>query len=418
MNSPTILAENSSGLPANGRAGAPEPLRLALICDLLEEGWPSMDLIGDMLYRSFHAEHAAAIRVEQLRPPLRRRLSAIPALPVKGPRWNADRLLNRFYDYPAWVRKRAADYDVFHIVDHSYSQLILELPAERTVVTCHDLDTFRCVLEPERDPRPRWFRAMVSRILDGFRRAAHVLTVSQATRDELLSHRIFPPDRVTVVPNGVDPSCSPLPDPAADREADRLLESPPGTLWLLNVGNTLPRKRLDILVRACAAIQRQCPEVRLVRVGGLTAEHLQLAASLNLKLLCLPYLGRDVLAALYRRAALLVHTAEAEGFGLPLVEAMACGCPIVVSDLAVLREVGGPAAEYCPVADLDAWRNTVKKLLQEKLHNPDQWALRREAGIAHAARFSWSENARQTAQVYRNVLELQTRPQSSERKSR
>src|ERR1700733_5149407 len=106
MNSPAILAENSSGLPANGRAGAPEPLRLALICDLLEEGWPSMDLIGDMLYQIFHAEHAAAIRVEQLRPPLRRRLSAIPALPVKGPRWNADRLLNRFYDYPAWVRKR------------------------------------------------------------------------------------------------------------------------------------------------------------------------------------------------------------------------------------------------------------------------------------------------------------------------
>jgi glycosyltransferase involved in cell wall biosynthesis len=415
MNSDATITVSGAGRLGPVQADARRLPRLALICDFLEERWPSMDLMGEMLYRSFRAEHPAAIEVEQLRPVLRCRLSKIPGLGRSGFSWNADRLLNRFHDYPVWLRERAAGFDVFHIVDHSYSQLVLDLPAERTVVTCHDLDTFRCVLEPERDPRPAWFRAMAGRTLNGFRRAAHVLTVSQATREELLRHGIFPAERITVVPNGVHPSCSITPDPVADRVADGLLAGSPGleatagTPWLLNVGSTLPRKRLDILVRAFAAIHREMPEARLVRVGGLTPAQLQLAAELKVKhlILCLPYLERDVLAAVYRRSALLMHTADAEGFGLPLVEAMACGCPVAASDLPVLREVGGAAAEYCRAGDVDDWEQAVVPLLREKVQNPAKWAGRRAAGMARAARFSWAENARQTAQVYEKVLGLQ-----------
>lgn len=408
MNSDATIAVSSEDRLGAGQTPALRPAKLALICDFLEERWPSMDLLGDMLLRSFTTEHGGAIEVQQLRPDLRHRFSKIPGLGRMGFFRNADRLLNRFHDYPAWLKQRAAGFDVFHIVDHSYAQLVLDLPAERTVVTCHDLDTFRCVLEPERDPRPAWFRAMAGRTLEGFRRAAHVLAVSHATRDELLRHGIFPAERISVVPNGVHPSCGPAPDPVADRVADSLLEAPSDTLWLLNVGSTLPRKRLDVLVRAFAAIQRQVPEARLVRVGGLTAAQLQLAAELNVKhlILCLPYLERDTLAAVYRRAALLLLTSDAEGFGLPLVEAMACGCPVACSDLPVLREVGGPAAEYCRVADVDCWEHAVAGLLHEKIRNPAQWAGRREAGMARAARFSWAENARQTAQVYQKVLDV------------
>ena len=75
------------------------------------------------------------------------------SVPVLGRRpWfrNADRLLNRFVNYPRYLRQHASEFDVFHIVDHSYAQLVHELPAARTVVTCHDLDTFRCLLDPER----------------------------------------------------------------------------------------------------------------------------------------------------------------------------------------------------------------------------------------------------------------------------
>ena len=176
-----------------------KPLRVALVCDFLEEQWPSMDLIGDMLARYLQGEHFEEVKAEQLRPPLRARFSKLLLPGRRGFFRNADRLINRFVDYPNWVRERNDGYDLFHLVDHSYSQLIHRLPAERAIVTCHDLDTFRCVLEPERDPRARWFQAMSRRILDGFQKAAHVIAVSESTRQELIRFRLFPAERITVI---------------------------------------------------------------------------------------------------------------------------------------------------------------------------------------------------------------------------
>jgi glycosyltransferase involved in cell wall biosynthesis len=365
-----------------------------------------MDLVGDMLCGRLNQDCAGDVAATRLMPALRRRLTRIPLLPGKLAH-NADRLMNRFVDYPAWLHARAGDYDVFHVVDHSYSQLIRVLPRGRAIVTCHDLDTFRCLLEPQMEKRPRWFCAMVRRILDGFLQAAHVIAVSGATREELIRRSLFPPERITVVQNGVHPSCSSLPDPAADAAAAQLLPPDGGALWLLSVGSTLPRKRLDVLLRVFAAVQRKVPAARLARVGGLTAAQLRLAAELGIEhsVLALPYLERDVLAAVYRSATLLLHTAEAEGFGLPLIEAMACGCPVVASDLPVLREVGGAAAIYCPVGDVSSWAETVTDLLIEGTQRQESWERRRLLGVRHATRFSWAENARQTALIYRQVLE-------------
>jgi glycosyltransferase involved in cell wall biosynthesis len=173
------------------------------------------------------------------------------------------------------------------------------------------------------------------------------------------------------------------------------------------VGNTLPRKRLDVLLQVFAGVHRELPEVRLLRVGGFTADQIAMIEEFRLgnAIVTLPFLERDVLAAVYRRGTLLLHTAEAEGFGLPVIEAMACGCQVLASDIPVLREVGGPAASYCPVADLAAWHETLMPILHERLHNPGSWELRRQEGITWARRFSWAENARQTASIYRKVME-------------
>ncbi len=385
------------------RRGSATQLRVGLVCDFLEEQWPSMDLIGDMLAHYLQAGDCGAIQAEQLRPGLRTRFSRLPLLGQRSFFRNADRFINRFVDYPNWLRKNGA-YDVFHLVDHSYSHLIHHLPPASTVVTCHDVDTFRCVLEPEREPRPRLFRAMVQRVLDGFRKAAHVISVSEATRDELLRLRLFPPERITVIPNGVHPSCSPQPG-AAENELGALLGTKENAPLLLSVGNTLRRKRLDVLLRVFAAVRLQIPSVRLVRVGGLASEQRQLARELEIldEITILPFLERPLLAAMYRRAVLLLQTSEAEGFGLPLVEAMACGCPVVASDIPIFREVGEAAACYCAVGDVGAWSDTIVQLLSERAQNPSAWNQRRQAGIARAARFSWAENAGRTADIYRSL---------------
>jgi len=381
--------------------------RIGLVCDFIEENWPSMDLVADMVFERLKGEHASTLEVARICPPLRQRFGRLPIIGSAPAFHNADRLLNRFVDYPRSLRHRAQEFDLFHLVDHSYSQLILDLPAGRTVVTCHDLDTFRCVLEPEREPRPLWFRTMVERTLRGFRKAAHVIAVSGATRDEILRLELHPAGRVTVISNGVHPTCSPAPNSLADSELRRLLpiESQDG-IWLLNVGSSMPRKRLDLLLRVFAEVRKHVPAVRLLRVGQpLTAEQRQLAQQLGVEssVVELGPLSREALAAAYRRADLLIHTAEAEGFGLPLVEAMACGCQVIASDLPVLREVGGTAATYRAVGDIPGWSDAIVAALQTRL-DPGRRANVREKAFANAARFSWSENAAQTARVYERTL--------------
>ena len=386
--------------------------RLGLVCDFLEENWPSMELVAGMLSDNLTSQHAGQFSVTRLCPPMRRYF--------KGPfgnrntLHNIDRLLNRFVNYPRWLQRQAPDFDLFHVIDHSYSQLLHYLPHGRTVVTCHDLDTFRCLLHPDLEPRSRWFRAMTNRILQGFKKAAHVIAVSAVTRDEIIRHGLFTPDRVTVVSNGVHPSCSPLPNQVADAELERLLpRNANSTVWLLNVGSTMKRKRMDVLLRVLAAVRRQIPSARLLRVGEhLTGSQSQLARELGIDdaIVQLPTLSREVLAATYRRAHLLLHTAEAEGFGLPVVEAMACGCPVVATDLPVLREVGGNAAVYCPLGNIPEWNDHVTQLLEQRAQQSQMWEGFRKQAMAHASRFSWAEAARNTATIYNTLLRSSPRP--------
>lgn len=189
-----------SKMPIEGSA----PLRVAVVCDFLDEGWPSMDLAGNMLHQSLSENYPGEVDAAKLRPEFHRRFRRLPLMPPSLAR-NFDRLANRFFDYPRWLRTRAGDYDLFHLVDHSYSHLLLDLPGQRTVVTCHDLDTFRCLLDPDQDPRPAWFQAMARRILKGFQQSAHVICNSAATRDQLLLHGLFPPERLSVIHVGRSP---------------------------------------------------------------------------------------------------------------------------------------------------------------------------------------------------------------------
>jgi glycosyltransferase involved in cell wall biosynthesis len=144
----------------------------------------------------------------------------------------------------------------------------------------------------------------------------------------------------------------------------------------------------------------------LIRVGGpFTAAQQALVRELDLgeAIVVLPTLDRSTLASVYRRSALLLMPSEREGFGLPVLEALACGTPVVASDMAALREVGGYSVTYCPIDDVDAWHQAVSKLLDERRHQPPQWTQRREAGIRRAAAFSWSRYATDIVAIYARI---------------
>ena len=380
-------------------------IRVAIVCDLAEENWASMDLVGLMLEQGLR-EHRHDIEAFRLCPVMQRRFTTIGHSDRPKFLFNADRILNRFWHYPRWLKTQRDRFDLFHIVDHSYSQLVHYLPAERTLVTCHDLDSFRSLTEPSRENRSWAFRAMTRHVLTGFQKAARVTCDSIATQNDLLAHKLIEPERLSVITNGVHPTCSPKPDPEADRQAADIL-GPERRHDLLHVGTTIPRKRIDVLLQILAQLRLRVPDVRLIRVGGsLTSEQTAIARRLNVMdlMLELPRLDRRVLASVYRRASLVLLPSEREGFGLPVAEAMACGTPVVASDLPVLREVGGTAAEYCRTDNIADWTQTISCLLTQRSTDAYAWERRRERSIRQASHFTWAEYARRMAAIYYELL--------------
>ena len=269
----------------------------------------------------------------------------------------ADRIANRLWDYPRLVAGLADRFDLFHIVDHSYAQLVHRLPAGRTIVTCHDLDTFRSVLDPEVEPRSALFRAMTGTSWTGSGQAGHIACDSHATRDALVAKAGIAADRTTVVPNGPHPQLY-AGRRAVGRRRRRAAARPTGVFVdLLHVGSTIARKRIDVLLRVFDSLRSAHRQLRLVRVGGPSPPRSRRSCASSVlgdAVVVLPTLDRSTLASVYRRSALLLMPSEREGFGLPVLEALACGTPVVASDVAALREVGGYAACHCPLDDLEA----------------------------------------------------------------
>ena len=382
--------------------------RLGLLCDFREEGWKSMDLVGDMLFRELRTSYADSVSVERLCPSFQNVFGRLPGLGHSRFGWNADRLWNRFQRYPRWLRSQAQNFDLFHLVDHSYAQLAWELPPERTVAQCHDIDAFRCLLEPKADRRPKWFRAMTERILNGLARAAHVITISESTRQQILSYKLISPDRLSVVHLGVHPDFLEPADPAIDQELNRLLgANRPDAVDILHVGSCAGRKRIDVLLKVFAKIAREFPQARLIKAGeSLSNEQTRLAQRLGIEraIVLMPHLQTLQLAALYRRSSVLLQTSEVEGFGLPVAEALACGCPVVASDIEVLREVAGTAAAFEPVGEISLWTEAVLNILRSCQEDADFRVHLSRRGREQARRFSWAETARGSVQIYRKLL--------------
>ena len=158
---------------------------LAILTDFPEEGWRSMDLCGDMLLDHLPRDGPFSVEAARLCPPFGRIAGRLPAVGRRRATLNADRLLNRFILFPRYARQAVRRFDLFHIADHSYGQLVHALPAARTEVYCHDVDAFRCLFDTVAYPRPRWFRAMSQRILTGLRKAAVVFHSTAAVGEEI-----------------------------------------------------------------------------------------------------------------------------------------------------------------------------------------------------------------------------------------
>jgi glycosyltransferase involved in cell wall biosynthesis len=374
---------------------------IAVLHDMVEEGWPSMDQMGHLLTTRVPAL-APGLSVTPVHHRMIRMMSPV-ALGRVGPLFLADRILNRMVLYPRRVRRAVSGrFDIYHVVDHSYAQLALALPPQCTIVSCHDIDTFRSLVQAEEDPRGPLFNAMTRRILAGLRRAAIVVCGSAAAHDDLVRFDLVDPARLRVVPNGIDPALLEPPPAAARSRAAGLLPAERGVADVLHVGNDIPRKRLDRLVDIVVRLRKRGHRIRLVRVGSpLRPETRQRMAALAFTdIVELPFIERDVLRAIYARCNLLLLTSDREGYGLPVLEAFAAGKPVVASDLPALRESSGGLATLVPADSLDEWVDAIERVLGSEDPGGALAAERR----VHAAARTWDDHVRGLLPVYEELL--------------
>lgn len=368
--------------------------RIAVIADSPDENWPSMDLVAEMLVREWRGELASEVDAERLEwdlPHVTRRMTSDRRA------FTIDRVLGRFVRYPAHAAMARRGFDFFHVADHTYAHVVHALPRARTGVYCHDMDAFRCLLEPEREPRGAAFRAMTQTVLAGMRRASFVFHSTREMGRRL--ERVVAKERLVYAPYGLSDDYRAELDP--NDGADAVLAPLGGAPFVLHVGSAIARKRLDVLFDVFAKLHAKMPALRLVQQGGaLTEDHRTQLRRLGIEHLLLqpPKLERRTLAGLYRRAAVVIFPSEAEGFGLPVLEALACGAPVVASDIPTTREAGGGVTPYVRVADVDGFVEVATRLLASR---SDVGA--RERRVAHARTFSWRRHAETILSAYKSL---------------
>ena len=281
----------------------------------------------------------------------------------------------RLVPYPLLAARQPGPLN--HILDHSYAHLAYSLPAERTIITCHDLAPW--VLFDSRLSLSytawRW-------AIGGLKRAARVLADSQNSANDLRRYLDIPRGRLRVIPLGVAPYFCPTPS-----DLRRRLRLPGGKL-ILHTGANLPRKNIQVIVQALRYLPQ---DVTLVQAGGGLVSTDRTHA--------LGYVPTADLPALYSLADVFVFPSKYEGFGLPILEAMACGTPVIAANTSSLPEVVGDAGLLVSPDDPQELAAAIQRVLTE----PGLATTLRERGLARARQFTWERTARETMTVYQEV---------------
>lgn len=312
---------------------------------------------------------------------------------LQASRWDTQHPLRRI----AWeqlvlpVAARRAQIDILHGMAF-VTPVASCLP---TIVTVFDLSF---VHYPHTFPTPQrlYLQTQTAR---SCRQAAHVITISAASRQDVIELYALDPQRVSVIYPGVDPRFAPaLPEAVADFRVRHQLPK----RFILHLGTLQPRKNIPVLLQALAALGENAPPLMLVGgKGWMYAEIFALAEQLGLsdRVRFVGFAEAGELPLWYNAASVVVVPSLYEGFGMPLVEAQACGTPVIAADISALPEAVGAAGLLFPPNAAQALAERLLRVLE----NSDQAATMRQRGLEHARRFSWEKAGQQLAEVYRQV---------------
>jgi glycosyltransferase involved in cell wall biosynthesis len=295
-------------------------------------------------------------------------------------------------DNRPWFWRRSVGclrgYDVVHFTSQNMSFLCGAV-AGRTIVTCLDVIP---VIEPEGLFERFWREYLYS----GLKRAGRIIAISEATKRDVVRHCGVSGAVVDVIPLGVGPEYRPRDKTLVKRE----LGLPEDRKIILHIGTAARRKRIPLLLDAFAR-SRACQDALLVRIGRASPGHRSLAARLGIseRVRFLEGIDAEKLPLYYSAADLLVFPSSYEGFGLPPLEAMASGCPVIAADNSSIPEVVGDAGVLVGSNDPSQWAMAIDSVLGDA-KKATELSVR---GLNQARRFSWEQMMNFTGDIYRQI---------------
>lgn len=375
-------------------------MKVLLIGNYVPDGQTSMLAFKRILEREL--PHAGC-ELRVLTPPRR-----VLRVPTTSRLWKWLGYVDKFILFIPLIARHLRWADVVHVTDHSNGMYIPWVKKKPNIITCHDVIAVQAAKGMVEGWNVSWTGRLFQRlIVKGLAAADLVTCVSDLTRRELLALGLAQESRVSVVQNGLNDDFRPVPP----EEAQPLIEGLGISVhdkYLIHVGWDLARKNRRTVLEAFIALQERAaasgvaaPVEQLLFVGPeLVPEMAELARKHGVadRVKTVQGVAHEQLRALYANATALLFPSLQEGFGWPIIEAQACGCPVFTSDLAPMNEIGGPGAVYVDPNDPAA----IAAAVEQAAPRFDEM---RRLGLENATHYSAAQMASNYVAAYRRVIE-------------
>jgi len=302
---------------------------------------------------------------------------------------NVSNVFKLYVLYPLLIKLKVKKGNIKHITSQNLAYILKFIKLDKCIITCYDL--IPLVYE-------KGFSSDIN--LNGLKRADRIITISEFSKNEIIKYVGYPKDKIDVVYPAVDHK---IYTKSRGKKILKNLNIPPDSRIILYVGSEQPRQNVPNVIKAFSKLKKQISDIKLVKIGrpqfyGAREEILGLVDDLNLTkdVFFIDYVSEEDLPRWYNAADVLVYPCEYAGFGLPPLEAMACGTPVITSNTTSLPEVVGDAGIMIDPHDVDLIADMMYKVLTDSELSEEL----SKKGIERSKRFNWDNAAKETLRVY------------------
>lgn len=325
------------------------------------------------------------------------RLVDLKLNPIEYPMISKKRIINdavKYLVYPFIVRSKVRKKNIKHVTSQDLAYLLKLVKLEKTIVTCFDLIPW--VYDNEQLPTSKLK-------MQGLKKADRIITISEYSKKDIVKHLGYPENKISIVYPAVDHDIYYV---KRDREIIKKLGVLDTHKVILYVGSEQPRKNVPFLLKAISKLKKRIPEIKLLKIGnsqvpGAREKLFELIETLGLQeeVIFVGYVSENDITKYYNAADLFVYPSLYEGFGMPPLEAMACGTPVVTSNVTSLPEVVADSAITIDPHDIDAFVDAMYNVLtDEKLRE-----TMISKGLKRAQLFNWERSAEEMRRIYEQL---------------